>query len=95
MTDAEVLSRRELLAEEVAEYVGGSPQYWRALGAQGKIPRNIGQSVNMGGRKNERTVFFAERVWMFKHGYDMARLSAQDLLYLKKVAMEGGPHEEA
>lgn len=95
MTDAEVLSRRELLAEEVAEYVGGSPQYWRALGAQGKIPRNIGQSVNMGGRKNERTVFFAERVWMFKHGYDLMPLSAKELKELKNDALKGENHEEA
>lgn len=95
MTDAEVLSRREMLAEEVAEYVGGSPQYWRALGAQGKIPRNIGQSVNMGGRKNERTVFFAERVWMFKHGYDLMPLSAKELHELKAAAMKGEGHEEA
>ena len=95
MTDAEVLSKTELLAEEVADYLGGSPQFWRTLGEQGKIPRNIGQSANIGGRGTNRSVFFAERVWMFKHGYDLMPLSAKELHELKAAAMKGEGHEEA
>lgn len=89
MTDAEMLSLKEAHVEEVAEYLGGSRNFWSALGRDNRIPNNIGMAVDVGGNGRISSVYIPERVVAFKHGWDMCLQAIPTYMLIQEIQRRG------
>lgn len=89
MTDQEMLALKEARAEHVADYLGGSPGFWRSLGRDGRIPQNIGVGNAVGGKDRNTSIFFPERVVSFKHGWDMCLQAIPTYMLIQEIQRRG------